>query len=172
MDVDAVSEWDEEEMDDWRREARRQLENEADRLLRETNDGVRTYTERQLARKIRLETPKLPEIEETALPNEAVEYLLRRQVELLVDSARLSRLQAAVLSLALQGWSTRQISARFGIPYTTTKRLLASGRRRIARSPSPYDGLYEVYWSEVHRYVYRRRRTNAGDLHSSQWVSK
>jgi len=141
---------------DWREDTRRKLEQEADRLLTELVDGTRPYTERQLARKIRLEESRLPETDETAVPQVVVDYLLKRQAELLASSARLSRLQAAALALALQGLSARQIAVRIRIPYGMVRRALRAARRRIASRPSPYDGLYEVYWSEVNRYIYRK----------------
>ena len=138
---------------------RKLLEEEADRLLIDYRDNLRTYSERALARKIRLENERLPEVEETRTSNVVTDYLLHRQIELLIGCARLSKLQASVLSLALSGWHPAEISSRFGISYQIVKRALRIAQSRIAGNSSPYDGLYEVYWQEVNRYVYRKRRT-------------
>ena len=130
----------------------------ADEILKGVGGGIRVYTEKALARKIRLEAARLPEADETAMPREAAEYLVRRQVALLVRSARLSRLQAAVLALVVEGWSLSDIARRFGIHYRKAARVYHRARIRIESGGSPWDGLYEVYRMEVRRCIYRRRR--------------
>jgi DNA-directed RNA polymerase specialized sigma24 family protein len=143
---------------EWQKTTSQQLEETADQLLSESENGQRTYTERALARKIRLEERHLPEMNETAMPGPAIDYIQRRQMALLVDSARLTRPQAAVLTLALQGWDPCEIADEFSLPYEKVIRQLRIARARVENGGSPYDGLYEVYWREVHRYVYRKGR--------------
>jgi hypothetical protein len=128
----------------------------ASSALMEAVEGVRVYTERQLARKCRLEQARLPEIEETAMPRLAADYLARQQVMLLVESARLTKLQASLLGHLVEGWQLADISREYGIPYTELVRRYRILRRKIEAGGSPYDGLYEVYWREVHRHVYRK----------------
>lgn len=143
----------------WCEKARIDLEEVADRLLAETHGpGRRAYTERQLARKIRLEDRRMIEVEETSLPTVVVDYILREHARLLVSSAVLSKLQAAVLTLSIRGLRPIDIAAEFGVPYWLVDRALRQARARLMDGSSPYEGLYEVYWSEVHRYIYRRPR--------------
>ncbi len=132
----------------------------ADQLLMDESDGTRVYTERQLARKIRLEDRRIPEMDETAIPKLAADYLVRKQLAQMAHSATLSKAQAALLALAVEGWSPVDISRRFDIPYDEVLRRLRIIRKRLQSGGSPWDGLYEVYWQEVHRYVYRRRITS------------
>lgn len=145
--------------DDWRDEARQSLEAAADALLAELGDEVRVYSEQALSRKMRIEAGRMAEVEETATPEVVIDFLLRRQIELLTDSARLNKLEASVLGLAIQGWKPFEIAERFGLALDTVCRVLRIARRKISKVSSPYDGLYRVYWQEVHRYVYRKHRT-------------
>jgi hypothetical protein len=141
---------------DWKILTCEQVEQAADELLRNLNSEHRIYTEKQLARKTRLERMKLPDLDDTTMPTEAAEYLLRGQIELMVQSARLSKFQGAVLTLALEGQTMQEIATSSKIPYHTIARTIRIARSRVAKVHSPYDGLYEVYWHEVHRYVYRK----------------
>lgn len=145
------------ETEDWRAKTQEQLEEAADNLLAEISDGPRVYTEHALARKIRLEHERIAteETDELETPVVALDYLLVKQVRLMIESAKLTKLQAAVLSLILYGWDPADVAERFGISYDRALRLLRIAMMRVERGGSPYDGLYEVYWSEVHRYVYR-----------------
>ncbi|MEN6521256.1 MAG: sigma factor-like helix-turn-helix DNA-binding protein [Armatimonadota bacterium] len=134
------------------------LEEAADEMLREEAGGrKRVYTEKQLARKIRLESKRIPDAGECCLPAEALDYLLRKQISLMIDCSRLSKLQAAVLFMVSEGYSLTEIAKDFDISYDSVRRALRTARSRLSRNNSPYDGLYEVYWSEVHRYIYRKR---------------
>jgi len=143
---------------DWRKEAAEQLEEASDRLLCElAGDGVKCYTEKQLSRKIRLEDKRLPESDGCYIPSEAYDYLLHSQIRLMVEGAKLSKLQASVLELALLGYRVKEIAEEYGISAKTIESALRSARFKLSRTRSPYDGLYEVYWSEVHRYVYRKK---------------
>ncbi|MEN6371123.1 MAG: LuxR C-terminal-related transcriptional regulator [Armatimonadota bacterium] len=136
---------------------RQMLEEAADELLREAAGGrKRVYTEKQLARKIRLESKRIPDAGECCLPTEALDYLLRKQIKLMIDCSRLSKLQAAVLFMILEGYSLTEIAQNYDISYDSVRRALRIARNKLSRRSSPYDGLYEVYWSEVHRYIYRK----------------
>lgn len=145
--------------DDRRTQDRILLEEAADILLREAADDERkrVYTERQMARKMRLESKRILEAGECCLPTEVTDYLLKKQIRLMIDCSRLSKLQAAVLCLTVEGHSLGEIAGNFEIPYDSVQRALRVARRKLSRNNSPYDGLYEVYWSEVHRYIYRKR---------------
>lgn len=127
-------------------------EAEADRL---TAGGC--YTERGIARKVRLERARLLELDETAFPSEATEYIFRAWFQQLVESARLSKLQAAILGLSAEGWTARQVSRQFGMKRAKVRWHLSMARKKLACGGSPYDGLWGVYWQEVHRYIYRKR---------------
>lgn len=122
-------------------------------------NGTRIYSEQSLARKMRIEAERSEVIHETAMPDAAANYLLSQQIWHYVKTRALTRLQASVLSLSLRGWGARDIASEFRIPYSAVERALRVAKWRIARGESKYDGLYEVYWREVHRYIYRKRRT-------------
>jgi DNA-binding CsgD family transcriptional regulator len=141
---------------DRREKTMQQLEEEADGILEGLDGSMRVYSEKQLARKIRLEECRMPVVGETDLPAEVADYLLACQLRHMIETARLTRLQGAVMGCVLMGWSAEEIASRFGIALQKVKRALKAARRRIAQRGSHYDGLYEVYWSEVHRYVYRK----------------
>lgn len=132
------------------------IEEVADELLLQDGSDVRVYTERQLARKMRLEKDRLQDVEETAIPVEAADYLVRRQVELMTESGGLTKLQSAVLAHVIDGWQLIDIARHYGMGLDRLKRQYRIALERIERGGSPWDGLYEVYWREVHRYVYRR----------------
>jgi DNA-binding NarL/FixJ family response regulator len=132
------------------------VEEIADDLIGGVEKGPRVYTERQLARKIRLEDARMSRIDETAMPDRAADYLLRKQLQQEALSARLTKAQAALLALVIEGWSAADISQRFGMSYDNVRRRLRLLKKRLESGGSPYDGLYEVYWREVHRYVYRK----------------
>ena len=141
---------------DWRDQARAELEETANQLLAELSDGEgRVYTERQLARKMQLEAERMPEVEETASPSIVVDHILREHTKLLISSAKLNKLQAAVLTIALSGLRVVDIAIEYDIPYWLVDSTLRQAQIKLKNKHSPYDGLYEVYWSEVHRYVYR-----------------
>ena len=131
-------------------------EEAADAFLKEALQGVNVYTERQLARKIRLENARLPEVEETTMPPRTADYLVRQQLKLMVESARLTKPQAALLALVVEGWRLIDISEHYAIPYEDVLRRFRIVCWKIKKGGSPYDGLYEVYWREVNRHIYRK----------------
>ncbi len=133
------------------------LETEADELLKESSDGERTYTERQLARKIRTQDQQTPLVDDSAASIEGKQYLIRRQLLEAVQSAHLTRLQAVVVGLWLRGFSASDIAEKYEMKSNSVSKVLKRAQRRIANICSPYDGLYEVYWSEVNRCIYRKR---------------
>lgn len=137
---------------------RQDVESAADAILLESGDGVKIYSERALERKMRIEAKRMPDMEETSLPHVVIDYLLHSQIELLMGSAVLTRFQAAVLELAIQGWQPAQIADDFHIPLHIVKRTLSIARRKVSQRRSCYDGLYQVYWQEVHRCIYRKHR--------------
>lgn len=143
-------------------ETEESLEELADEILAKLDDGPRTYSERALSRKIRRENARLPEVEETEVPCVVVDYLLQKQIQLLIDSCKISRTQASILALSIHGWKVIDISLEFKIPYPTVLQLIERTRRKLAQTRSPYDGLYEVYWGEVNRYIYRRPQSQMG----------
>lgn len=134
-----------------------QLEKAADDLLKVVNGEMRTYTDRHLARKMRLERLRLPELNELSTPSEAESYLFEQEIRSMVDTGRLTKLQGAILMLVFEGISILGISLQFGLTPHRVRQVLKAARKRLTTGGSPYDGLYEVYWQEVNRYVYRKR---------------
>lgn len=147
---------------DRRESTLQQMEQDADEILKKPDRHTRTYTEKQLARKIRLEDRRMTVVDETSVPAVVVDYLLAGQLKLMVETARLTKLQAAVLGFSMLGWTTVEMAYYFDISPIRVKRARKSAQRRISRGGSPYDGLYEVYWSEVRRYVYRKHTSRGG----------
>ncbi len=142
-----------------RTEDQKLFEEIADSFLSPQSKDVRIYTEQALARKIRQERRRMQDFDETAIPESAAAYILKRQIELTIASAGLTRFQAAVMTMAMMGWNATDIAARFGLPYHKILRALRISRRKIKKGSSPYYGLWEVYWSEVMRRGYRKPRS-------------
>lgn len=136
-----------------------QLEETADSLVAKETQYARIYSEKALARKIRLERSRTLDFDETALPDSAAHYILKSHIKIAISSAPLTKFQSAVIALEMMGWSAKDISERFRLPYHKIIRTIRIARRKISRGVSPYDGLWEVYWSEVRRRGYRRPRS-------------
>lgn len=137
-------------------------EAEADELLAgETLDGIRVLTERQLLRKIREEISRLPEARVDQLSAQVVDYIMSRREEQLLCRVKLSRPQREAFCLSLRGHAPSDISKRVGISRPRVVVALFDASQQIKRSRDKYEGLWEVYWSEVHRHVYRKPRHKA-----------
>jgi len=136
-----------------------QLEETADLLTVGKTQSARIYTEKALTRKIRLERSRQFDFDETALPDSAAHYILKSHIKIAISSAHLTKFQSAVVALEMMGWSAADISEHFNLPYYKITRAIRIARRKIRRGSSPYDGLWEVYWSEVRRRGYRRPRS-------------
>jgi DNA-binding CsgD family transcriptional regulator len=121
---------------------------------------TRIYDEQALVRKMRNELARLPEVREEQVPNDVIEYLIERHIEQKLDSARLSPREYVICGLHLLGCSPGEIASLLHLSRQHTRRLLKRALFKVAkrRKKSKYDGLYEVYWQEVNRTVYRPRR--------------
>jgi CRP-like cAMP-binding protein len=134
------------------------FEEAADSIISRNMENTRIYTEKALARKIRLEQKHMLDFDDTALPESAAHYILKSHIRLTVSSAGLTKFQSAVTTLAMMGWSPRDIADHFELPYHKIIRALRIAQRKIKHGTSPYHGLWEVYWSEVRRRGYRKPR--------------
>jgi hypothetical protein len=139
-----------------------EVELEADRLLAgETLDGIRVLTERQLLRKIREEISRLPEARLDQLSAQVVDYMMQQHERQLLGCVKLSQSQKEAFCLSLRGLNPSDISRRVGVSRTRVVVALFDATQQIKRSPDKYEGLWEVYYSEVHRNVYRKPRHKA-----------
>lgn len=139
-----------------------QAEAMADDLLgrnRFTSDRTRIFTELQLMRKIKDEFHLLPEAPLDGLPPEAIEYLIERHIALLLKNIKLTRFQREAYGLHLQGWAASDIAGHIGISRQCVNDAILFARGETLRVRDKYAGLYEVYWREVHRYIYRKPRS-------------
>ena len=137
------------------------LEAEADRLLAEHSfelHDVRLFTQRRLERKIRNELRRLPHAGQETLPAVVCEYILERHIRLLLEGIDLSGLQRSTYALYVWGLRPSEIAGRLGVSPRRAARAIVAAGRAIGAGRFRYAGLYEVYWSEVHRCVYRKPR--------------
>lgn len=111
------------------------------------------YTQVQLDRKIRNENKRLPLIDEYAVPSETMEYLVKRQLDDLVDVSRLTAFQEIVFRLRFAGMKNKDIANNLGLDPSRTALALKIARRKVkaAYEEGKYAGWYEVYLSEVNR---------------------
>ena len=123
------------------------------------SDGTRILTERQLMRKIKDEFRCLPEVPLDGLPPDAIEYVIERHIALLLKNIKLTGFQREAYVLHLQGWAASDIAAHVGISRQRVNDAILFARRETLRVRDKYAGLHEVYWREVHRYIYRKPRS-------------
>lgn len=143
------------------------LEKEADELLagmgKENRKG--TYSEASLNRKIRRNEHIKPEIEKVGLPEEVCEYLRLAYLKDLLSVPGLTRIERFVLILRSTGWSMLDAARYIGVTRLRCYRAMESARRKIARhKENPFAGWYEVYLSEVNRYIYRKPTSSLGKV--------
>ena len=117
------------------------------------------YTQAQLDRKVRDERKRWTDEPEAGVADEVVNYLLDRQVDELIEVARLSAMQEIVYRLYAAGLGTKQMSVLLGVRRRTIEERLRAVKRKIRTTylEGRYAGWYEVYLSEVNRPVYRGR---------------
>lgn len=133
------------------------LEQAADAILAaEEAFGNETgiYTQAQFERRMRIERRHLPMLDDETVGNDTVEYLLRRQVDDLVEVSRLTALQEICYRLYIDGLTCRDISSTLRLKHHTITHHLRNARKKIrtAVRDGKYAGWYEVYLSEVNRH--------------------
>ena len=118
------------------------------------------YSERQMMRKMRDERSHLPKVAEIAHQPIVAEYILEKLTDRLLRESGLSRLERRMCILLLEGYSRLQAAGMLGISRQRGQQLFLRIRAVIEARPrrDPYHGLYEVYWQEVNRHVYRKPR--------------
>lgn len=136
------------------------LEQAADAILAaEGALGNKTgiYTQAQIERKMRVEQRRLQVVDEGAIRNDTIEYLLQCQVDNLVDVSRLTPIQEICYRLHIDGLTCRDISTTLHLKFHTTANHLRSARKKVraAVRDGKYAGWYEVYISEVNRHGHR-----------------
>lgn len=117
------------------------------------------YSEADLRRKIAYEKRRTARLDETGLPEEAVNYLADSAVEDLIDAAGLSAMQEICFRLHLAGMSANQIARTLNLAHQIVRRRLDAAARKVrkAYADGPYAGWREVYIAEVNRPIYRGR---------------
>lgn len=109
------------------------------------------YTEAQLARKMALERRQAERFGADSPPGSGRRYLLRRELEELIELAGLSDDQRRLVAMAARGYGPSEIARGLGVPRTSVASRLerAYGLIRRARRRYPYADLYEIYDSET-----------------------
>jgi hypothetical protein len=126
-------------------------------------DGVRIYSERDLVRKIKKEMQRLPNVGPDDLPDEVTEYLIDRHIESVIRGVALSGLQTSVYTMHLRGFTVNDIARQLRVSRQRVSSVILQVKRAVAaRRNDKYAGLYEVYWREVNRYIYRKPRLDWG----------
>ena len=134
---------------------------EADNLLAAHSfelDDVRLFTERQLARRIKREALLFSRTYGGGLPAAVCEFILEKHINLLLENVSLNRLQRRAYTLYLRGLPEPAIARRLRVSRTRAMTLILKASRKIGQTKFKYAGLYEVYLSEVNRYIYRKPR--------------
>ena len=133
----------------------------ADGIIRDCGGAkIGLYSERQLARKMRDESTRLSHIAEAEFPTIASAFLFERLVIRVLWESGLSALERKVCGMLLSGYTRSEIARRLGMSKQRVGYLFLRIRAAIEARPryDPYFGLYEVYWAEVNRYIYRKPR--------------
>lgn len=135
------------------------FEERADNLIAEIGEQreIRVYTEAGLLRKMRREQTRPVERRESMLPDDAYDYLLLAYIRDLIASPQLTSQERLALILSTTGWRQSDAAILIGVRRARYQRIMRSARKKVERYASnPYAGWYEVYLSEVNRYVYRK----------------
>jgi len=111
------------------------------------------FTTVQLARRMRLETGRLPILCKDDIPKEVMDEVVGQRVDELVTLARLRPMQEICFRLCVEGLSIRQSARILGIGRRRVEMHLRAARHRVQAvyDEGPYAGWYEVYLSEVRR---------------------
>ncbi|MDO8585572.1 MAG: hypothetical protein Q7T82_00880 [Armatimonadota bacterium] len=136
------------------------LEAQADERLSEHGfalGNIRLFTERKLLRKILREAEWAPRTAEDGLPDEVFDYLIERHMSH-IKAAGLTRLQLRIYELFLRGMAVTEIASRLRLSRQRVSKAIQAARSEALKRRSKYEGLQEVYWREVRRYVYRKPR--------------
>lgn len=111
------------------------------------------YTDTQLSRKMRLETRRLPELDEASLPEDTINYISQLQTEELAELADLTPMQDICYQLHCDSLSGREIAGLLGLSVQAVSHHLREARIRVKRAcrEGRYSGWYQIYLSEVNR---------------------
>jgi DNA-directed RNA polymerase specialized sigma24 family protein len=132
------------------------LDEAADALLAATGQLGRThgtYTEKQLARRNRLDRQRLPRMQHDDVPDEVSQYLVDQRLDGLVAVAGLKPIEEICFRLRFSNMTPREITQILGIGRRRTELHLKQARRKMIQvyKEGPYAGWFEVYLSEVRR---------------------
>ena len=147
--------------DEKRADEEASLQKAADELLAKegfTLGDIPLLTERGLFRKIRREINRAPVLAEDALPEQVCEYLIERYIRQLGKDKKLTRMQLKVYELFLRRLPLSDIAQRVGLTRQRVRHALQTARNHADNAQGKCDGLQQIYWREVRRYVYRKPR--------------
>ena len=147
--------------DDKRADEEASLESAADELLAKEGfalGDIPLLTERGLLRKMRREMDRAPVLPEDALSEQECEYLIERYIRQLGKDKKLTRMQLRVYELFLRRLPLSDIAQRLGLTRQRVRHALQTARSHEDNKQGKYDGLQQIYWREVRRYVYRKPR--------------
>jgi hypothetical protein len=135
-----------------------ELERLADEMLARSNGRAPALTQAQLFRKMKRDAARAAEIDPIGLPDAVWEYLLERHISQRLKGLRLTRIQRMIYAAHLRGLPLTDIADLFAVSRQTIHRSLRRARaEESSRAADKYAGWQEVYWQEVHRYIYRGR---------------
>jgi len=133
----------------------------ADSLIKSSGGAkIGIYTEKQLTRKLRDEDKKLPVVSEAQVPPSLAAYLYEKSAAGLLRNSGLNELDLIACRLMLLEYDFCDIAKRLGIHRNRVFRLRNRLKKilKAQRNLDRYYGLWEVYWQEVNRHIYRKPR--------------
>jgi hypothetical protein len=138
------------------------LETLADKEISRHGHGlgsIRLFSETRLQHKARREAGRFREVLVDDIPDEVVEHLFEQWIARQLSQCKLTRFQRAVYEMNLRGLSVAEIAGQVGQSRQRISAILSDTRHTVRNRPrDKYDGLEQVYWQEVRRYVYRKPR--------------
>jgi hypothetical protein len=137
---------------------------EADKLLEAAEMlGVRrgVYSDSRLTRKIRREDRKERVVHAPDAPDQTAACVVEQWLDDLIEVGGLMAIEEICFRLYFAGRAPSRIATDLRLSYRRVCRRLRSARAKLRRAyrQGPYAGWQEVYLAEVHRCVYRARRT-------------
>ncbi len=122
--------------------------------------SIGVYTEKQLSRKIRDEDKQIPNVPEEQAPSSVGAYIFERSALQFIRSARLNRTESIACAMMFAGFKLCDIAGRLHIHRNKVARIKKRLRSALISLQylDQYYGLWEVYWQEVNRHIYRKPR--------------
>jgi hypothetical protein len=121
--------------------------------------SIRLFREIRLQHKAQREAKQSREVLVDDIPNEVLEHLFEQWIARQLSQCKLTRFQRAVYEMNLRGLSVAEIAAQVGQSRQRISAILSDTRHTVRNRPcDKYDGLEQVYWQEVRRYIYRKPR--------------